>query len=61
MRIISFPAAAKNFDEVVDRVIADRDPALVTRGEQEAIVVIAASDWKIIQRRLGSTPDESAP
>ncbi len=61
MRIVGFPEVAKHFDAVVDQVVADREPALVTRRGQEAVVLIAASDWEIVQRRLRFMPDESTP
>jgi PHD/YefM family antitoxin component YafN of YafNO toxin-antitoxin module len=59
MRIVDFPEVAKAFDAVLARVLTDREPALIMRRKREAVVIVAASDWEIVQRHLGSGLDKS--
>ncbi len=47
--------------EVMDRVVNDRVPVLVTRNGAEAIVMVSLADWNAIQEsaRLLSPPSNA--
>jgi antitoxin YefM len=49
MDVISFCEARERLGEVLDRVIADRAPVVVSRRNAEAVVLVSLSDWYAIE------------
>ena len=58
MQILTYSAVRANLQKVMDRVVADRAPVLVTRQEAEAVVMVSLADWNAMEETLHllSTP-----
>ena len=52
MQAISYSEARENLKSVIDKVVADRAPILITRQRGEGAVLISASDWEGIEETL---------
>ncbi len=61
MDVLSFSDARANFKAVMDHVIDDRAPVMVTRQKAEAVVMVSLSDWNAMAETLHlvSTPANS--
>jgi antitoxin YefM len=57
MDVISYSDTRTNLKRVIDRVVADRAPILVTRQNGESVVMVSLADWSSIEEtlHLGST------
>lgn len=57
MDVISYTDTRARLKEVMDRVVADRTPVVVTRQRGEAVVMVSLSDWNAMEetRHLLST------
>jgi antitoxin YefM len=58
MDVMSFSDARANFKALMDRVVDDRSPVVVTRQKAEAVVMVSLSDWNAMAETLHllSTP-----
>lgn len=58
MDVMSFSDARANFKAVMDHVVDDRSPVIVTRQKAEAVVMVSLSDWNAMAETLHvlSTP-----
>lgn len=58
MDVLSFSEARANFKALMDHVVDDRSPVIVTRQKAEAVVMVSLSDWNAMAEtmHLLSTP-----
>ena len=52
MRTLSFTETRANLRAVMDRVIGDRAPVMITRQRSEGVVMVAAGEWAAIEETL---------
>lgn len=52
MTILTYTDARNNLASTMDRVVKDRDPAIITRTGREAVVMVAQGEWDAIQETL---------
>ena len=52
MNVLSYSDTRANLKEVMDRVVADHVPVVVTRQKAEAVVMVSLSDWNAIEETL---------
>ena len=52
MRTLSLTDMRANLKAVMDRVVEDRAPVMITRQAAEAVVMVSASDWAEIEETL---------
>ena len=62
MRTLSFTDTRANLRAVMDRVIDDRAPVMITRQRGEGVVMVSASEWAAIEETLHllQSPDNAA-
>jgi antitoxin YefM len=62
MEALSYSVFRANLRTVLARVVAGREPVLVTRPDAEAIVVVSLADWNAMEatRHLLSTRANAA-
>lgn len=49
MKAISYTAARENLAATMDRVCADRDPMVITRKRDQAVVMISLEDYESLE------------
>ena len=57
MDVISFTNTRQNLKRVMDQVVEDHAPVVVTRQKAEAVVMVSLADWNAMEetaRLLGS-------
>lgn len=52
MDVLSFTDTRARLKAVMDRVVADRSPVVVTRQQAEAVVMVSLSDWNAMEETL---------
>jgi antitoxin YefM len=52
MDVLSFTDTRQNLKEVMDRVVKDHAPVLVTRQKAEAVVMVSLSDWRAMEETV---------
>ena len=52
MDVISFSDTRARLKHVMDRVVADRTPVVVTRQKAESVVMVSMTDWASIEETL---------
>ncbi|MDO6416603.1 type II toxin-antitoxin system prevent-host-death family antitoxin [Sphingomonas sp. BIUV-7] len=52
MRTVSYSEARENLEALIDKVVADRAPILVTRKRGGNVVLISASQWASVEETL---------
>lgn len=52
MQILTYTDARNNLANTLDRVVQDREAAVITRTGRESVVVVAQSEWDAIQTTL---------
>lgn len=52
MDVLTWSDARANPKEVMDRVVEDRAPVLVTRKRGEAVVMVSLADWNAMEETL---------
>jgi antitoxin YefM len=52
MDVMTFSDTRANLKKVMDHVVADRTPVIVTRQKAEAVVMISLADWSAIEETL---------
>lgn len=58
MNVLTYSDTRANLKAVMDRVVEDRAPVVVTRKRGEAVVMISLADWNAVEEtlRLMSSP-----
>lgn len=58
MDVLTYSDTRANLKDVMDRVVNDRRPVVVTRQKAEAVVMVSLSDWNAMEEtmHLLSTP-----
>jgi antitoxin YefM len=61
MDVISYSETREKLKEVMDRVIADHRPVVISRQKAESVVMISLSDWHAIENttHLLSSPNNA--
>jgi antitoxin YefM len=49
MTAISYTAARENLASTMDRVCNDRDPVIITRNRDQAVVMLSLDDYESLQ------------
>ncbi len=52
MDVITYSDARANLKTVMDKVVADRAPIVVTRTRGEAVVMVSLADWNAMEETL---------
>lgn len=52
MDLITYSDTRANLKEVMDRVVADRTPVVITRQKAEAVVMVSLADWNAMEETL---------
>lgn len=52
MDVFTYSDARAHLKEVMDRVVNDKTPVVVTRQKAEAVVLVSLSDWNAISETL---------
>jgi antitoxin YefM len=58
MNVLTYSETRANLKDVMDRVVSDRSPVIVSRQRSESVVIVSLADWNAIQEtmHLLSTP-----
>ncbi|HUZ11248.1 MAG TPA: type II toxin-antitoxin system prevent-host-death family antitoxin [Caulobacteraceae bacterium] len=58
MDVLTYSATRARLKEVMDRVVEDRTPVVVTRKRGEAVVMVSLADWSAMEEthHLMSSP-----
>jgi antitoxin YefM len=49
MNVLSYSDTRSRLKEVMDRVVEDHDPVVITRRSGEAVVMVSLSDWQAME------------
>jgi antitoxin YefM len=62
MDVLSYSETRARLKEVMDRVVEDRAPVIVTRQKAEAVVMVSLADWNAMEETLHllSSPTNAA-
>ena len=52
MDVISYSDTRAHLKEVMDRVVADRAPIVISRQKAESVVMISLADWNAMEETL---------
>jgi len=52
MDVLNYSDTRANLKEVMDRVVEDRTPVIVTRKRGEAVVMVSLADWTAMEETL---------
>lgn len=52
MDVITYSDTRAHLKKVMDRVVADRAPVVVSRQKAESVVMISLSDWNAIEESM---------
>lgn len=52
MDVLTYSDTRANLKEVMDRVVEDRSPVIVTRKRGEAVVMVSLADWTAMEETL---------
>jgi antitoxin YefM len=52
MRTVTYSEAQENLKAVLDKLVADRAPVMITRQRGENVVMISASEWAGMEETL---------
>ncbi|TWS93367.1 type II toxin-antitoxin system Phd/YefM family antitoxin [Reyranella sp. CPCC 100927] len=58
MDVLTYSDTRANLKDVMDRVVRDKTPVVITRQKAEAVVMVSLSDWNATEETLHllSTP-----
>jgi antitoxin YefM len=61
MNVLNYSDTRARLKEVMDQVVEDRTPVVVTRKRGEAVVMVSLSDWNAMEETLHlmSSPDNA--
>ncbi|WP_374534561.1 type II toxin-antitoxin system Phd/YefM family antitoxin [Phenylobacterium sp.] len=62
MDVLTYSDTRANLKDVMDRVVEDRAPVVITRKRGEAVVMVSLADWNAMDETLHlmSTPANAA-
>lgn len=49
MNVLTYSDTRARLKEVMDRVVDDHDPVVITRRSGEAVVMVSLSDWQAME------------
>ncbi|MBV8849841.1 MAG: type II toxin-antitoxin system prevent-host-death family antitoxin [Methylobacteriaceae bacterium] len=52
MDVLSYSDTRARLKEIMDRVVEDRTPVVVTRQSGEAVVMVSLADWNAMEETL---------
>jgi len=52
MDVISYSDTRAHLKDVMDRVVADRTPVVISRQKAESVVMISLADWNAIEESM---------
>ncbi len=52
MDVLTYSDTRANLKDVMDRVVADRAPVVVTRKRGESVVMVSLADWNAMEETL---------
>lgn len=52
MNVLTYSDTRAHLKEVMDRVVEDRAPVVVTRKRGEAVVILSLADWSAMEETL---------
>jgi antitoxin YefM len=52
MDVISYSDTRENLKEVMERVVADHAPVVISRQKAESVVMVSLADWHSIEETL---------
>ena len=52
MDVISYSDTRAHLKEVMDRVVADRAPVVISRQKAESVVMVSLSEWNAIEETM---------
>ena len=52
MDVLSYSDTRANLKQVMDRVVEDKTPVVVTRQKGEAVVMVSLADWNAMEETL---------
>ena len=52
MVVLTYSDTRANLKEVMDRVVDDRTPVVITRQKAEAVVMVSLADWNAMEETL---------
>lgn len=52
MDVLSFTDTRAKLKDVMDRVVKDRTPVVITRQKAEAVVMVSLADWNAIEETM---------
>ncbi|CAN5552391.1 YoeB-YefM toxin-antitoxin system antitoxin YefM [soil metagenome] len=52
MDVLSYSDTRANLKEVMDKVVEDRAPVVVTRKRGESVVMVSLADWNAMEETL---------
>jgi antitoxin YefM len=61
MDVISYSDTRERLKEVMDRVVIDHQPVIISRQKAESVVMVSLADWHAIEETLHllSTPNNA--
>ena len=62
MNVVTFTDTRANLKDVMERVVADHAPVVISRQQAEAVVMVSLADWNAIEEtmHLVSSPANAA-
>jgi len=62
MDVLTYTDTRANLKEVMDRVVDNHQPVVITRQKAEAVVMVSLADWNAMEEtvRLLSSPSNAA-
>ena len=62
MDVLTFTDTRQNLKDVMDRVVKDHRPVVITRQKAESVVMVSLADWNAMEEtaRLLSSPTNAA-
>lgn len=62
MDVLTFTDTRQNLKDVMDRVVEDHAPVIITRQRGESVVMVSLADWNAMEEtgRLLSSPANAA-
>lgn len=52
MDVLTYSDTRARLKEVMERVVADRTPVVITRQKAEAVVMVSLADWNAMEETL---------
>lgn len=52
MDVMTYTDTRAHLKEVMDRVVADREPVVISRQKGEAVVMVSLADWNAIEETM---------